>query len=522
MNLSFSTPTPVTQNGESYFIEDAPITDEFWTLWRGSKDELAAQGISVIKKKDDMDNLYWAVRRITKELLGEDPIPQLVVPVLLSNSKNLLKYQITPTSQIVSSLLSNKISIDASDTGTGKTYMNLKAAKELGYTPGIICTKNGIPDWIKVCRFIGVRPLFIINWESAKSAKFPYIEKTRHDYTGKYSYKWKIPKSEKILLIFDEVHKANNKGTQNQDLLLAARYIPICGLSATLAESLPQLRAIGSLLGLFEIDKFPEWLKTNGLIKDKYKNWKSLTDKKDMIKVSKFIFPSFGTRINKDNLPDFPDIQNIAKLYPIKEAKSQNEHYKELLGKIKEFKNSDSQGKLLALTGKYRELAELNKVDLLVDLARDHRENGHSVIIFVNYRETLRQISEKLKCDCLIHGGQTGKQGEALRLKNIDDFQKNSAAILIATIAAGGTSISLHDLHGEHPRVSLICPTYNAKELIQVLGRTHRAGAKTKATNYLIYGENTIEEKVFNSVVSKMNNINLLNDGDLAKEGIFE
>ena len=50
---------------------------------------------------------------------------------------------------------------------------------------------------------------------------------------------------------------------------------------------------------------------------------------------------------------------------------------------------------------------------------------------------------------------------------------------------AGGTGLSLHDVNGEHPRVSLISPSFSAIDLKQALGRIHRAGAKSPAVQKL-------------------------------------
>jgi SNF2 family DNA or RNA helicase len=70
--------------------------------------------------------------------------------------------------------------------------------------------------------------------------------------------------------------------------------------------------------------------------------------------------------------------------------------------------------------------------------------------------------------------------------------------------------------------VALICPSDNARQLVQAMGRIHRAGAKSKAINYLLYAENTIEEKIYKNVLSKIDNINAFNDGDLAEQNVFE
>ena len=75
--------------------------------------------------------------------------------------------------------------------------------------------------------------------------------------------------------------------------------------------------------------------------------------------------------------------------------------------------------------------------------------------------------------------------------------------------------MSIHDLHGNHPRITLLSPTFNATELVQALGRVHRAGAKTKSLQRIVYIANTVEEKIADKLEKKIKNLNNLNNGDL-------
>jgi superfamily II DNA or RNA helicase len=61
----------------------------------------------------------------------------------------------------------------------------------------------------------------------------------------------------------------------------------------------------------------------------------------------------------------------------------------------------------------------------------------------------------------------------------------------------------------------LICPTYSAIDLKQALGRIHRAGAKSKAVQRIIFAADSIEETVMRRVKAKLKNIETLNDGDM-------
>jgi SNF2 family DNA or RNA helicase len=154
---------------------------------------------------------------------------------------------------------------------------------------------------------------------------------------------------------------------------------------------------------------------------------------------------------------------------------------------------------------------EILKMPIFLDLIEDALENGFSVAVFVKFRETLQQICHILKCDTAIYGAQTAAERQAC----IDDFQANRRRLLVATIQAGGVGISLHDTTGSAPRMSIISPTWSAQDMVQTLGRVHRAGAKTPACQRIVFVAKTWEERICEIIEQKITNLHGLNDGDL-------
>ena len=125
-----------------------------------------------------------------------------------------------------------------------------------------------------------------------------------------------------------------------------------------------------------------------------------------------------------------------------------------------------------------RQKVELLKVPLFVELTEDLIEDGNSVVIMVNFRDTITALAKKLKTNCIIWGDNKGSE----RQDNIDNFQSDESRVIIVNIVAGGVGVSLHDTIGNHPRVLLISPNDSALVLRQAFGRIHRTGAKTKYT----------------------------------------
>ena len=153
------------------------------------------------------------------------------------------------------------------------------------------------------------------------------------------------------------------------------------------------------------------------------------------------------------------------------------------------------------------------KIPLLADMVADLVDEGKSVAVFLSFKASLAALKAALKIPAVeIHGDIKPNDREAHRLA----FQRNEVRVILLTIQTGGVGMSLHDLHGGHPRVSLITPTYNAVHLKQALGRTPRDGAKSKSIQRILFAAGTVEEKACKSVRKKLDNIAAINDGDLA------
>jgi SNF2 family DNA or RNA helicase len=186
--------------------------------------------------------------------------------------------------------------------------------------------------------------------------------------------------------------------------------------------------------------------------------------------------------------------------------------YKELADIAQQSEGDTDPDNPLTKQLRLRQEIELMKAPIFADLATNAIEEGGAVAVFVSFRATLEKVIELLKkyMPLTLKGGDT----EDERQSAVDSFGVFSRCI-VCTISAGGLGISLHDEHGTFPRVSIISPSFSAIELKQALGRVHRAGAKTKSVQRIVFAANTVEEKVCSRVRQKLNNIDLINDDEL-------
>jgi len=61
------------------------------------------------------------------------------------------------------------------------------------------------------------------------------------------------------------------------------------------------------------------------------------------------------------------------------------------------------------------------KIPTFIELTNDFLHNGYSVVIFVNYTQTLKILKEMLHTDSIVYGEQDSND----RLRIIEEFQEN-------------------------------------------------------------------------------------------------
>ena len=137
------------------------------------------------------------------------------------------------------------------------------------------------------------------------------------------------------------------------------------------------------------------------------------------------------------------------------------------------------------------------------------------MVVMLNYRASLAGAQQLLRAAeieaQIVWGGIERTEIDGY----IADFQSNKARVILLQIDSGGVGISLHDIHHTHPREALISPGWSAVALRQALGRTRRLGG-TKAVQRLVAVAKTPEEQVLRKVQGKLQNLDTVQDGDLA------
>jgi superfamily II DNA or RNA helicase len=419
---------------------------------------------------------------------------------------SLLPYQEAPCAHLTEILRVHGAALDASDTGVGKTYVAVHAAKRLELPVGIVCPKAVIPSWERVCASEGLEPAFILNYEKLVMGTTDVVSRSRRKFTWNFGG----------IVLFDEVDRCKSHTSLASRLLISAwesRLIRCHCMSATAAQNPMEMRALGFVLGLHNDYDFFKWVQEKGAKKNRWEQYVCAPTPEVMEELHHAIFPARGVRVRISDLGNaFPENQVVVENLAIAGIEEVNAAYAEAheLLAVLDAKAVHDSANAFTIILRARQRAELAKIPVLVEQAESLLQEGASVAIFVNFNDTLEAVAKHLNTDCVIRAQKADD-----RKRNLDAFQANQSKVIVCNTQAGGVGINLHDVHGGHRRVSLILPTYNARNLKQALGRIHRSGAKTPCVQKLIFAAGTVEDRIAASIRSKLQAIDRLNDNEL-------
>lgn len=130
----------------------------------------------------------------------------------------------------------------------------------------------------------------------------------------------------------------------------------------------------------------------------------------------------------------------------------------------------------------------------------------------VNPIEALREAFGGAGAVAEIHGNTTKKPGAEQRA-----YQSGKKKVVVATMARGGTGISLHDTSGTAPRVQVnLSLPWSGREFDQVAGRSHRLGSKSETKMHWLLGAHDNERHNAAVVARRLKSMGSLTSGDPA------
>lgn len=468
--------------------------------------------------------------------------------------------------------------VDESGTGTGKTYVAAAAAADSGLPTLVVHPKIAHSTWARAADHFGEK-FSQVGYELLRAGNTPFgrwsggasrrgkyfvceccqrvvdldrwepcyvhpkgihclVTKSKpHDY-GQFIFHPGVKQ-----IIFDEVHRCGSRDSLNADVLVAAKRqgIRVLGLSATLAASPLQMRALGYLLDLHGLDKdvilpgrparirpnFYRWASHYGCRSDpRFRGWKWMlgeeAQREVMLEIRNQIIPARGVRVRCEDIPGFPACDIQAELYDVEHPEEIDRLYAEVheaLGILDaRAANDAAPDSPITRILRGRQRIELLKTPIAEELGHDYLEKGFSVVFFVNFRQTIDELVKRFPEALVVDGTPDSVK---CREESVAKFQRNDCRQMIVNNQAGGVCLSMQDLDGLHPRMGLVMPSFSATDMIQVCGRLPRDGGKSMAHYRFLFANTAIEKGMHRAVRSKQHNIEALNDADLSGESLM-
>ena len=452
------------------------------------------------------------------------------------NIKNLLPPQVPHTKKLIDSINTNGFSVDMSDLGTGKTYVAASMALNLNVPVVVVCPKISMHTWNAVFKLFGITPYAVINYEKLIRGSTIYLKYKKKLYVN--GNHWESGKAISInfpdnaLVILDEAHKTRGVKSHTSRFLVALKHhgFKFHLMSATIATNPLDMRAFGQAVNLHKGEDFRAFLKECGGYNDGFGGLKldfgSDVTQNAMKAIHKKLFEDSkcaSRMIIKDFGTAFPSNHISAQAFDMgKNSAIIQDIYDEMereLAKLDDRIKNYSQHHFATLIAGLRKI-ELLKVPTIVEMVENYVENNTSPVVFLNFTDTIQAVISRLTTLNLGHliatiiGGQSVNE----RQTDIDNFNADKKRIIVGQSQAGSLSISLHDLHGNFPRNSIISPSFRAIDMMQLLGRICRAEGKTHVNQTFVYAGGTIEENIAYKLNKKIQSTGALNDGDLVPD----
>lgn len=405
--------------------------------------------------------------------------------------------------------------LNASGLGSGKQFMALAAAKVLNKKVIALARLGALSSWqeIGVGHFgFSSTDVYAINREQIKTGKHwlgTWRTGEHNPETGRTakSFHWNVPSD--TILIFDEIHSEAGLDSLNSQMLKDAvrQGVKVLGLSGTTADDPRKMRAIGYMLGLHQDWDFWQWLSLYGATKDSWnfnlpspylgtKRGKADLSARRLAAMEKInaqlVKAGRMVRLPTSQIPGFPKVTIQPVCVSFGNARLA-EIYEEMKAEFLKLNQKGIGGKGLGILMPMLQKAEMLMVPEIVEEVQDAKEEGSSVVIFVNFKGTVEALASRLKTDCVFHGDQSQAEKDYHRKR----FERDEMREIIVTSAAGGESVSFADRRGQYSRVGLVIPGFQAQVINQVLGRLPRDGAMSPSIYRLLFPRGTWLEKAY-------------------------
>lgn len=231
--------------------------------------------------------------------------------------------------------------------------------------------------------------------------------------------------------------------------------------------------------------------------------------------LKKKIYPFILRRIKKQVLKDLPD--KIEKTLYVEMNEPQRKLYEErrnfyhalINQKLTEHGIGKSQIFILQALNELRQIASCPesksdglvksaKLEILVNNILEAVKNGHKVLVFTNYINSIQNICKELKDHGINHISMTGATKNRQEL--VEKFQiDKKCKVFIMTLKTGGVGLNLTAAD----KIFIYDPWWNKTAEDQAVDRSYRMGQDRTVFAYKLITKGTIEEKMLSLQMEK-------------------
>lgn len=426
--------------------------------------------------------------------------------------------------------------IEASPTGSGKTFITSYVANDRGLAMMVICPYQVRYTWDRIRTEQGAFiPILTTQGEIRGSSasppinkNFPYIK--RHNVGTEVTYTT-TPEFDKLLdagvfIVVDEISMMKNDDSQITNAVAAlihrlvsrpktkSRYVLI---SALMLDSIEQAITFCYLMGWTDgnlVNSTGNGADITGLL-NLVKMFYSINPSKTMDVLSKFNFlHGINSRdqvkyivfeLMKDigmpgisfALPE-PEVESNRFISYFNMTDNEYIAYRNAVENLEKYviydsKTNEAKGAELKDSEHLMKDIEMCKTGIIIRETINilNTQPTSKVIIMIDSLQTIQYLYEVFSHLNIKHSVITGDTSKPERYSIIDTFNEPSlrSRLLIATTKTIGLGLSLHDIHGGFPRTTFICQRFGIMSTHQAASRTIRENSKSKSTVHLVYGK---------------------------------
>lgn len=414
-------------------------------------------------------------------------------------------------------LIETPRAILASDAGTGKTVVSIRAARfilkgEDGLKTFIVCPKSVKLMW----------QAHIDEWDAPGKAQVVHSKKTPLDSTKSYyifsydiftGYKYQLDAP--AVFIVDEAHNCKTPDIKRTQLLIGKSAISNRALRTWLLTATPFPKHIADSWTLFnfcskgQFGTYWQFAEKFAYVEDTLWGRKAWGKKKHLLpELVRLVKPFVRRDLLEEHVQELPPGTDVViPLEQTKEVKAIDASLEAIREKIDAAEeeglspwsvlNKEEIGAL----GRARQALGILKIPDASELIKNLLDQGQQVVVFVHHNEValkLRDALEPHQAEVII-----GSTAAGTRQRHILEFQGGQIPCLILSILAAGTGITLTAAH----TAVFVEEYWTPASLEQAKARIRRIGQKWPCTYYFLLYKGTLDESVHKCARSRAKDI---------------